>query len=230
MTRAMMILGIAAIGLALICGTASAQLLGSGGAAPRGTPPFVPGTPGPAGGVVPSDISPMSPGFPIPAPTVVVWPFGMGYGYGRSYAHYVVAVKRGYDITWEVFPDSAQAWNRAAALRSEAFSVRDRNAAIERQISQLKTVVSNLRGEMLRADDPSLRPGFEDALGDVQSSIAEKEAQILPSIDGVVAGPFYTDRALNNYLLRVEREAYQVRMKAPAGYTSPIVPAAKKGW
>ena len=233
MTRAMRMLGIAAIALALTGGTAFAQFFGSGGAAPRGTPPFVPGTPGPAGGVVPAFINPGVPGLPVASPTVVVGPYGYGYGgygYGRSYTHYVVAVKRGYDITWEVFPDSTLAWNRAAALRTEAFSIRSTNSLIRKQIGELKTEAGRLRGELYRASDPNLKPGIEDALGEVQSSIGAKEAELLPELDGVVAGPFYTDRALGDYLQRVEREAYSTRLKAPANYISPFAPAVKKGW
>ncbi len=240
MTRAM-ISGALAAGLVLAAALCDAQ------PAPVRTPvPFTPGMPSGPRGVVPTGPTQFFPSVAIPQITnpptlMLVTPviagaysfggyggyWGNGYGYGRSYRHYVIAVKRGYDITWEVYPEAIQTWSRMAAIRAEAASIRSANASLRKDIASLKAEASRLGRELADTSDRSRRPGIEDALGQVRAAIGAKQASFAPDLVGVVAGPFYSDQSLNNYLLRVEREAYETRLRAPAGYVSPAVPAGR---
>ncbi len=194
---------------------------------PGGTAPAAPGPP---------TVDGPNP-FVRPGTRLWLYRYGpFGYGYGNGYGgystvrYYVVAEKRGPDITWSVFTSTHDAYSRSLMVRAEANQVARSNALARREITDLRKQESALKAELSRVTDDGKRQEITGKLNALGKSIAEREAVIRPEVRGVVAGPF-DGRRLDNYLMRIEKEAWDARMKAGVPMPPPAAPApAPKGY
>ncbi len=181
--------------------------------------------PNPSGGppVVSHNLGSVNQGGQFVGPGTRWWfrrygPFGYGYGYGygegyRYNRNYVVAQKRGADVTWSVYTMTHDVYTQTQLLRTEADNVSQTNAQLKAEIADLRKQESALKAELAREKEEALRKVIADKLAGVESAIRDRELAIRPVVKWVVAGPF-TARQLDDYLVRVEREAWETRRKA----------------
>ena len=141
---------------------------------------------------------------------------GYGYDYGYYYPHYyVVAEKRGRDVTWNTFTWNYQVYDRVANLRTEARGTAEANAQLRKELGQLKSRANGVRASIGRESDPVAKQKLQAELTQVEQTIRAKETSIRPVVIWRVVGP-YDRRHLDSFILRLEQEARA--LKGRPGY------------
>ena len=143
--------------------------------------------------------------------------YGYGYGYGynnyRYPRYYVVAEKRGPEITWNVYEWTSHVYARLTALATEKNATESANSAVSRELAVLRAQTTQLRQAMEAETDDVKRKELEAKLASAEALIAQKEASIRDVVRWVARGPMDA-RHLDDFLTQLEREAYLTRLKA----------------
>ena len=134
------------------------------------------------------------------------------YGYGYSLRDYVVAEKRGSAITWTVFSQGYQTYDKVAQLREEAAGIEKANALIRKEVEGLRSEANRLKAAVSQ-DDSAGKEELQVRLATAQQAIQAKEGAINPGVIWVVSGPYYSRSQLDNYLLRVEKETWAAKAR-----------------
>lgn len=147
--------------------------------------------------------------------------YGFRYGWGYRYRHpryYVVAEKRGPEITWAVFEWTSQVYARLTVLATEKRESEAFNASLAAEVAALRAEIAGWKREKaaLKDDDDekaAKAQALDAQIAAAESQIAAKEAAARAVVQWVARGPF-DSRRLDDFLTQLEREAYQARLKA----------------
>jgi hypothetical protein len=192
---------------------------------PNVTVPNPPGKLGPPPAGAPGSSTAVSPGFFFrPYRTT----YGHSYRYGQSYRYpryYVVAEKRGLEVTWKRYEWTNEVYARVVVLRTEKSVAETANAALAKEIAGLKAQLAEAKKALAAEQDDAKKKELEAKVAALEKLIGEKEAAVKPVVRWVVRGPM-DPQHLDDFLTQLQREAFEARAKAGRvpGAPAPVMP------
>jgi predicted nucleic acid-binding Zn-ribbon protein len=117
-----------------------------------------------------------------------------------------VAEKRGREVVWSLYTEKHEAFSKVAQLRAEADQSTGANAQIQKDLRGINIRMNAAKAELARTNDSAKKQDMQKQLGELQSVLTAKSAEIKPVVAYAVAGP-YARRQVDDFLLRLEKEA-----------------------